>query len=92
MRDRESLLFTDHARRRSQQRGKRREALVLIYRHGDLERRAGRGRVAVRLSRAACAGLLAGGLSKTQVERAARAELVVSELDGAVITVLDSEE
>ena len=91
MRDREFPLFTDHARRRSQQRGKRREALSLIYRYGDVERRAGRGRFAVRLSRAACVGLLASGLPKSQVERAARAEIVVSELDGAVITVLDFE-
>jgi len=84
-----SMPFSPHARRRSQQRGKSREALALVYRHGDLERRAGRHRIRVRLSHDACRGLVGAGFPPSDVERAARIELVLAD-DGAIVTVLNA--
>jgi hypothetical protein len=77
------------ARRRSQQRGKRREALALVYRHGDRERLAGRSRRAISLSHRACRELIADGLAPALVERAKRIELIVA-ADDHVVTVLNS--
>ena len=82
------LPLTDHAMRRSQQRGKMRGSLHLVYQFGDLERRAGPARFALRLSHSECEGLLSRGASLRDVERAARVELIVAERDGAIITVL----
>ncbi len=84
------LSLTPHARRRSQQRGKTHDALALVYRYGDLDRCAGRGRRALRLSRTACRDLVRLGAPVGAVERASRVELVVSEDDGVVITVLNA--
>lgn len=81
--------ITSHARRRLQQRGKRLPELEVVYRHGDRERRAGAHRRAVSLSRAACRELVHTGVAAALVERASRLELVVSEHDGHVITVLN---
>ena len=84
------LPISPHARRRSQQRGKPHEALALVHRHGDLERRAGRDRVRLRLSREACLVLVGAGVPAREVERAARIELVVAEGDNAIVTVLNA--
>lgn len=81
--------ITCHARRRLQQRGKRLPELEIVYRHGDRERRAGSHRRAVSLSRAACRELIDTGVAVALVERASRLELVVSDYDGQVITVLN---
>lgn len=80
--------LSDHACRRAQQRGKRRDALDLVYRAGDRERRAGRSRRAVSLSHRACGSLLRAGVPPHLVERARRVELVLSDIDDAVVTVL----
>lgn len=84
--------YSRHARRRAQQRGKRRDALDLVYRAGDRERRAGRSRRAVSLSHRACGSLLKAGVPPHLVDRARRVELVLSDLDDAVVTVLTNKE
>ncbi|GJD44092.1 hypothetical protein AFCDBAGC_1955 [Methylobacterium cerastii] len=81
--------FTAHADRRAQQRGKRRDALDLVYRAGDRERPAGRNRRAVSLTSRACRDLVGEGTPPELVDRASRIELVVSENDGFVITILN---
>lgn len=84
--------YSLHARRRAQQRGKRRDALDLVYRAGDRERRAGRSRRAVSLSHRACGSLLQAGVPPHLIDRARRVELVLSDLDDAVVTVLTNKE
>ncbi len=91
MTEEKSLNFlTPLARCRSQQRGKTRDALALVYRYGDMDRFAGRRRRALRLSRTTCRDLVRSGAPAGIVERAARIEIIVSEDDGAVITVLNA--
>ncbi|KQO61023.1 hypothetical protein ASF24_03535 [Methylobacterium sp. Leaf86] len=81
--------MTTHADRRAQQRGKRRDALDLVYRAGDRERPAGRNRRAVSLTARACRDLISSGTPPALVDRASRIELVVSESDDFVITILN---
>ncbi|WP_156387673.1 hypothetical protein [Methylobacterium sp. Leaf399] len=80
--------LSSHATRRAQQRGKRRDALELVYHAGDHERRAGRSRRAVSLSHRACRSLREAGVPPHLIDRARRVELVLSNLDDAVVTVL----
>lgn len=84
--------YSHHARRRAQQRGKRRDAVDLVYRAGDRERRAGRSRRAVSLSHRACGFLLKAGFPPHLIDRARRVELVLSDLDDTVVTVLTNKE
>jgi hypothetical protein len=87
---RRPIVTTPHADLRCQQRGKTRDALALVYRYGDMDRHAGRSRRLLRLSRAACAELVRQGEPASLVERAGRIGIVVSEIDGAVVTVLNA--
>ncbi|MGU3659538.1 hypothetical protein [Methylobacterium fujisawaense] len=84
--------ISPHARRRAQQRGKRRDALELVYRQGDRQRRAGRSRRAVSLSHRACRSLISDGVPPHLIDRARRIELIVSESDEAIVTVLTNTE
>lgn len=84
-----AFVITEHARMRCQQRGKPVEAVTLVYLHGDVERWGGRGRRIVALSREASWRLVREGVAAATVERAARVEVVVSNADGALITVLN---
>lgn len=84
--------YSNHARRRAQQRGKPRDALEVVYRAGDRERRAGRNRRAVSLSHRTCGSLLKAGVPPHLIDRARRIELVLSDLDDGIITVLTNKE
>jgi hypothetical protein len=82
-------IFTDHARVRCQQRGKRMEVVTFVCRFGDMERRNVPGRRLVTLSRKGSMRLLRQGAAPALIERALRVAVILSNDDGAVITVLD---
>ena len=84
------LSLTPHARRCCSSGAKTHDALALVYRYGDLDRCAGRGRRASRLSRTACRDLCGSALRSVLSNARAEVELVVSEDDGVVITVLNA--
>jgi hypothetical protein len=84
-----SFRLSPYARRCAQKRGKRRDVLILVHRYGDLERRAGRRRSALRLSRQACCDLVAGGALPAAIDRARRVEIVVCDDNGVVVDVRD---
>lgn len=85
-----AILLVSHADGRSQQRGKKRDAIRLVYNHADIERPAGPGRLRISLSRAMCLELVRDGARPALVDAAARTALVISTFDGAVITVLNA--
>jgi hypothetical protein len=84
------LRLTPYARRRAQKGGKRRVAIVLVHRYGDLERRAGRRCRALRLSRLVCRELVGAGAPPAAVERARRVEIVVCDDNGVIVDVRDA--
>ncbi|NUB11902.1 hypothetical protein GAY28_03750 [Azospirillum brasilense] len=85
-----AILIVNHARGRGRQRGKPRDVIQLVYANADCDCRAGRGRQRIWLSRSRCAELVQEGVRPGLIEIAARTVLVVSDADGAVITVLDA--
>jgi hypothetical protein len=79
--------ISNHARRRTQQRGVRDADLVLLLFGADRESPVGEGCVALSISRKCRRELLAEGFPPSAVDRAARITAVESP-EGEIVTVL----
>jgi len=79
---------SEHARRRSQQRGISSQVVDLVLEHYDIVLHAGDGCQTIRLSRSELAALGHSGIDRQLIDRAARVVVVMREDNGLVVTVL----
>jgi hypothetical protein len=80
--------FTDHARRRAQQRGIKLDTIKFILRHADIRLHAGEGSKSLRISQREFVRLAQDGATASLVDRSRSVVVVVNPHEMTVVTVL----
>ena len=87
-RRRASFRFTDHAARRSQQRGIRRQIVDFVVGAADHEQHVGSKCVSYWISKKECERLRKAGVPGRLLDRAAKVVVIADPRDGAVVTAM----